>query len=160
MDDFEDAFPSVYGRAYGVAFVILGGRAEAEDIAAEVAARAFARWAAIGSYAEPWVVRVAGNLAIDLVRRRRRSLPERQEATVEEGGRLERLDLQRALLGLPKRQREVVVLRFIGDLPEAAVAEALGCSTGTVKSHSSRGWRHFASAWPSPHEQRPTRAPA
>lgn len=138
MDDFEDAFPSVYGRAYGVAFVIVGGRAEAEDIAAEVAARAFSRWVTISPYADPWVVRVAGNLAIDVVRRRRRSLPARRDATVD-GGRLERVDLQRALLRLPKRQREVVVLRFIGDLPEAAVAEALGCSTGTVKSHSARG---------------------
>lgn len=56
-----------------------------------------------------------------------------------EGGRLERVDLQRALLGLAKRQREVVVLSFIGDLPGAGVAEVLGCSTGTVKSHTSRG---------------------
>jgi len=138
LDDFEDAFPTVYGRAYGVAFVIVGSRAEAEDVAAEVAARAFARWATIGPYAEPWAVRVAGNLAIDVVRRRRRSLPARRDAGVD-GGRLERVDLQRALLDLPRRQREVVVLRFIGDLPEAAVAEALGCTTGTVKSHASRG---------------------
>ena len=52
---------------------------------------------------------------------------------------IERVDLQRALLRLPKRQREVVVLRFLADLPEAEVAESLGCSTGTVKSHASRG---------------------
>jgi RNA polymerase sigma factor (sigma-70 family) len=138
LDDFEHAFPSLYGRAYGVAFVIVGSRAEAEDVAAEVAARAYPRWATIAAYADPWVVRVAGNLAIDLVRRRHRPLPAGREAAAVPG-RVERIDLQRALLGLPRRQREVVVLRFIGDLPEAAVAEALGCTTGTVKSHASRG---------------------
>ena len=39
---------------------------------------------------------------------------------------------------LPK-QREVVVLRYVVDLPEAEVAETLGCSVGTVKTHASRG---------------------
>ena len=37
------------------------------------------------------------------------------------------------------RQREVLVLRFLADLPEADVAKALGCSVGSVKQHASRG---------------------
>ena len=32
-----------------------------------------------------------------------------------------------------------MLLRFVADQPEAAVAVALGCSLGTVKSHASRG---------------------
>jgi RNA polymerase sigma factor (sigma-70 family) len=51
----------------------------------------------------------------------------------------QRVDLQRALLELSPKQREVVVLRYVVDLPEAAVAESLGCSVGTVKTHASRG---------------------
>ena len=44
-----------------------------------------------------------------------------------------------ALLTLPRRQREVLVLRFWLDLTEAQVAATLGCSVGTVKSQASRG---------------------
>ncbi|HEX5095370.1 MAG TPA: sigma factor-like helix-turn-helix DNA-binding protein, partial [Acidimicrobiia bacterium] len=51
----------------------------------------------------------------------------------------ERVDLYRALESLPKRQRQVVMLRYVADLPEAAVATALHCSVGNVKSNASRG---------------------
>jgi RNA polymerase sigma-70 factor (sigma-E family) len=44
-----------------------------------------------------------------------------------------------ALAALPERQREVLVLRYYDDLSEAAIAEALGISTGAVKTHASRG---------------------
>ena len=40
---------------------------------------------------------------------------------------------------LSRRQREVVAMRYLADLPEAEVAAALGCSVGTVKQHASRG---------------------
>jgi RNA polymerase sigma-70 factor (sigma-E family) len=46
-----------------------------------------------------------------------------------------------ALAGLPQRQRAVLILRYIEDLPEAAIAELLGCSAGTVKTHAHRGLR-------------------
>ena len=49
------------------------------------------------------------------------------------------LELQAALLRLPKRQREAVVLRYFADLTDAAAAELLGCAPGTVKTHASRG---------------------
>jgi len=138
LDDFEVAFPPLYQRAYGVAFVILGDRTEAEDVAAEATARALARWSKVCIYATPWTIRVAGNLSIDRIRSQRRVPPLGGHDPSTPTG-VERVDLQRALLRLPKRQREVLVLRFIADLPEAAVAESLGCSTGTVKSHASRG---------------------
>jgi RNA polymerase sigma factor (sigma-70 family) len=48
------------------------------------------------------------------------------------------LDLVRAVVSLPRRQREVVVLRFYVDLTEAEVARALGCPLGTVKSRAAR----------------------
>ena len=47
--------------------------------------------------------------------------------------------VRRALAALPARQRAVLVLRYFEDLPEAQVADLLGCSVGTVKTHSSRG---------------------
>jgi RNA polymerase sigma-70 factor (sigma-E family) len=51
----------------------------------------------------------------------------------------ERLVLRRALLRLSKRHRAVLVLRFWADLSVEQVADVLGCSTGTVKSQTSRG---------------------
>jgi RNA polymerase sigma-70 factor (sigma-E family) len=44
----------------------------------------------------------------------------------------------KALQQLPPRQREVLVLRYYGDLSEAEIAEATGISKGTVKSTASR----------------------
>jgi RNA polymerase sigma-70 factor (sigma-E family) len=44
-----------------------------------------------------------------------------------------------ALQGLPRRQREVLVLRYYLDLDEGSIARELGISRGAVKSHASRG---------------------
>ena len=138
MDDFDRQFPSLFRRAYGVAFVLVGDREDARDIAQETLARLHVNWAKVSEFATPWVVRVAGNLALDRVRRRKRT---RALPSVEPvpGPDPHRVDLQRALLALSRRQRDVVILRYIADLPEADVARALGCSVGTVKTHASRG---------------------
>ena len=45
----------------------------------------------------------------------------------------------RALGRLPRRQREVLTLRYYADLSEAQIADALGISAGSVKAHASRG---------------------
>ena len=49
--------------------------------------------------------------------------------------------VRQALQALPRRQRAVLVLRYFLDLPEAEVADLLGCSPGTVKTHAHRGLR-------------------
>ena len=59
---------------------------------------------------------------------------------------LERDRLIRALRRLPTRQRECLVLRYYGDLSELQIAEAMGISTGAVKSHASRGMAALRSA--------------
>jgi RNA polymerase sigma-70 factor (sigma-E family) len=51
--------------------------------------------------------------------------------------------LRRALAALPARQRAALVLRYFEDLPEAHVADLLGCSVGRVKTHTSRGIRQL-----------------
>jgi RNA polymerase sigma-70 factor (sigma-E family) len=50
-----------------------------------------------------------------------------------------------ALRSLPDRQREVLTLRFYLDLSEAEIAETLGISTGSVKTHAHRGMAALAS---------------
>lgn len=100
--------------------------------------RAYTRWDQIGAYVEPWITRVATNLALDGLRRRNRVIrvPTRR---VEQPVVDQRLDLARAIARLPKRQREAVALRYVADLSEADVSQAMACSVGSVKQHASRG---------------------
>ncbi|BBH68683.1 RNA polymerase sigma24 factor [Actinoplanes sp. OR16] len=58
---------------------------------------------------------------------------------VQDTGAEDREVLRKALKRVPRQQRAVLVLRFFYDLPVEEVAGILGCSAGTVKSHTSRG---------------------
>jgi RNA polymerase sigma-70 factor (sigma-E family) len=140
---FEEVFPVLMRDAYRVAYRLLGDRTEAEDVAQEACARTYSRWASVSDHAEPWCVRVASNLALDLLRARTRAV--RRNERLKTNDRVtapmldERLDLYAALAKLPRRQRETVVLRYLGDLSEAQTADLIGCSVGSVKTHASRG---------------------
>jgi len=137
---FEEAFPDLYRLAYRVSFRVLGDRGDAEDVAQEALARAHVRWLRLRERPEGWIVTVATNLSIDRHRRRRRLTSLVMEPlTLVDVHQAERIDLARALRRLPRRQREVVVLRYLADWSESDVAAALGVSAGAVKSHASRG---------------------
>jgi DNA-directed RNA polymerase specialized sigma24 family protein len=141
QDDFEVAFPRLLRRAHAVGARILRDRTLAEDIAAETLTRAVVRWPRVQRMRSPdaWVTRVATNLAIDAIRRDRRSrqahgpIPAVTPPAI--GARME---LQDAIGQLPRRQREVVALRFLVDLSESDVASVLGISVGSVKTHAHR----------------------
>ena len=139
---FDEQFDRLAAIAHRVAYRILGDRADAEEVAQEALARAFARWRSVADHAEPWVARVATNLAIGRWRKRRPSLPfaEGHAAPTADASALalERHGLVAALARLPRRQREVVVLRYLADLPEQAVADQLGTTVGSVKQHAHR----------------------
>ena len=136
---FDDQFEELTGLAYRIGFRILGNRAEAEEVAQEAMIRAYTRWRTVRGYPRPWVSRVATNLAIGVLRKRR--VPPAGAEVAADGAdlTLERMELQRHLLSLPRRQREVVALRYLADLSEADVARGLGCSVGAVKRHARRG---------------------
>ncbi len=137
---FDLAFEGLYRLAYRVAFRLLGDRGDAEDVAQEALARAALRWSRLEDRPEGWVTRVASNLAIDRIRRRRRTLPPPNRplglVDLHVG---ERGDLVNGLRRLPRRQREAVVLRYLADFSEADAAIVMHCSVGTVKSHCARG---------------------
>ncbi len=142
---YEAQFPALHRRAYAVAYRLLGLTDKAEDIAQETMARAYVRWAKIGDDPTGWCVTVAVNLTLDQLRsaerdrRRQRQLIALDSPASRDPYVAERLDLYAALRALPRRQRQIVALRWIGDLSEAQTAAALGVSLGTVKSQSSRG---------------------
>lgn len=137
---FEEAFPELFRLAYRVSFRVLGDRGDAEDVAQEALARAHLRWPHLREKPEGWIVTVATNLSIDRHRRRRRLTGlAREPLALVDVHQAERIDLARALRRLPRRQREVVVLRYLADWSERDVAAALGISAGAVKSHASRG---------------------
>jgi RNA polymerase sigma-70 factor (sigma-E family) len=143
-EQFEEVFPELFRLAYRVSFRVLGDRGDAEDVAQEALARTHVRWSRLRDNPQGWVVTVSTNLAIDRLRRRRRTVESGSEpVALVEMHLSERIDLARALRRLPRRQREVVVLRYLADWPELEVADALGCSAGTVKSHASRGLAHL-----------------
>lgn len=128
------------------AWLLTGNRATAEDLVQASLVRTWSRWDRLERVeaAEPYVRRVMVTLYATWWRRRWRAevptgtLPE--PSTVDDHadavGLREAVRL--ALDRLPRRQRAVVVLRFFSDLSVAETAAALGCSTGTVKSQTSK----------------------
>jgi RNA polymerase sigma factor (sigma-70 family) len=135
---FEDLFISAFAKVRAASARITGPDI-AEDLAVEAFARAFARWERVSTMASPegWVIRVATNLALDEVRRKKALLP----AIVVRDAPADivaRDDVVTAMRSLTRRQQEVVVLRYIVDLPEAEVAQVLGLSVGSVKTHLHR----------------------
>jgi RNA polymerase sigma-70 factor (ECF subfamily) len=134
---FDDRFDALGAIAYRVAYRVLGDRHDAEEVAQEALARAYARWRTVAGHDEPWVARVATNLAIGRWRRRRPTGAMVDAATADPDV-LARIELVAALERLPRRQREVVVLRYLADLSERDVAAALHTTVGSVKQHAHR----------------------
>jgi RNA polymerase sigma-70 factor (ECF subfamily) len=143
-DAFDGWFLDTYPRVVATVERLLGSRSAAEDVVAEAFIRALVRWSRIGrlDHRDAWVFRVATNLAVDVLRRK----PPRPEAAAGGGDGGDgaaavelRLLLAPALRRLSRRQREAVVLRYLGQMSEREVADALDLTVGTVKTHLRRG---------------------
>jgi len=78
---------------------------------------------------------VAADFTSTVLERGSASHPNESAVTVVD----DRDDLVRRLSRLPEQQRKIVVMRYYADQSEAAVADALGISIGTVKSAAARG---------------------
>ena len=141
-DDFDALFRDLYVPAYRVALRMLRDRQEAEDAASEALARTAAAWTRVRGleHQRAWVLRVTANVAIDILRKRRPA-QEGDAARGPDGPRDadDRVVLAAALRRLPRRQREVLVLRFLADMTEAEVAAHLQITRGAVKVHANRG---------------------
>ncbi|HEX7168331.1 MAG TPA: sigma-70 family RNA polymerase sigma factor [Acidimicrobiales bacterium] len=146
MPGFDEVAADVLRVAHRVARAIVHDPQDALDISQETAARALAAWPAMATHPEPWAATVAHNLAIGVLRRRTRDdrpLPTGSPTDVD-GTTITRADLAKALEQLPERQRQVLLLRYWADMSERQIADALGCTPGTVKTHTSRALARLA----------------
>lgn len=143
-DEYDAFVDAELPRLLGYARVLTGSHHDAWDLTQETLIRLGLKWAQVerggnpAAYARKTLVR----LNIDRFRRTSRehlvgSVPDVAVVDTPALG----LDpwLAEGLASLSPRQRTAMVLRYVDDLDLAGLAEAMGCSTGTAKSHLSRG---------------------
>jgi RNA polymerase sigma-70 factor (sigma-E family) len=135
-----------------LAYLILGDSAVAEEIVMEALLKTFSGWGRIRDpeRGEAYLRRAVINLCRSRIRRKV------LEARTRAAGKLPPVwnDDERetnrvvwdAVRSLPERQRACVVLRYYEDLSETQIADALGCSTGTVKSQLAKARATLAHA--------------
>jgi len=143
---FEEVYGEFLPRITGFLRTKLGDPGDAEDVAAQVFARAFdayPRFEPRGTTPAAWLFRIARNAAFD--HSRRTSRRQRAEHAVSEidrqsddpirlaERRFEYRTLRYAIARLPHRQREAVVLRLKDGLSFAEVGERLGRSEDAAK---------------------------
>ncbi|KGN34873.1 RNA polymerase sigma24 factor [Knoellia sinensis KCTC 19936] len=131
-------------RLLGIALSLTGHRQDAEDLVQDCVAKVLVSWSKVQRATTPdaYVRTIMVNTFLS--RRRRRSSSEfvshdtvtadhRRVTASSESQVVERDHLWQVLTKLPPRERAVVVLRYYEDLPDAAIADILGCSPGAVR---------------------------
>jgi RNA polymerase sigma-70 factor (sigma-E family) len=126
---------------------VAGDPHTAEDLLQDSLLRVLPRWESIreGAAADAYVRRTITRQYVSRQRRSSRRevvsawLPEPPTSTPDLIDPREAQEVWGLVLALPARQRAAVALRFYEQLSVAETAEVLGCSTGTVKSNTSRG---------------------
>jgi RNA polymerase sigma-70 factor (sigma-E family) len=148
VDHLTETYRAHYRSLLGLAALLLDDTASCEDVVQEAFIRVHS---ARNRVREPektlaYLRQTVVNLSRSALRRRILGLkllskPMPDMASAEEGAydQLERDALIKAMRGLQRRQREVLVLRYFADMTEAQVAETLGISLGSVKAYGSRG---------------------
>ena len=143
MCTWDELISAHYAKIYQFAFRYLGNAAEAEDVTQEVFLRAYElRGESLGrSQLRTWLYTVARNRCIDHHRSLRRwaaLLPAlsgtRPSVSSAEGSDL----VQKLVSGLPRKQREVFILRHWHGFSTKDTAEVVGVTEGTVKSQLTR----------------------
>lgn len=141
--------PLVFAHAYRM----LNDAGEAEDVAQEAMLRLWRHaphWdAAGGASVRTWLYRVTANLCIDRLRKTRPDgLPDELEisdgapsveAKMQNDAR--HMALEEALMQLPDRQRQAVVLRHIEGLGNTEIAQIMDIGPRAVESLTARGKR-------------------
>ena len=148
-EEYAALYAATWPRLYRVAYGVVHDAGRAEDAVQTAMATAYASWDRVRAAERPeaYLRTMVMNEVLGTRRRgwwrleRSGAVPEPAgESRVDDPGHrtvLDRDELWGWLARLAPRQRAVVVLRYFEDLSEAEIAEALGCSRGTVKSQAS-----------------------
>ena len=135
-DGFEGWYRGAYPRLFTAMVGVCGDRDVAAEVADEAFLRAWSRWERVCAMDAPegWTYRVALNLLRTQLRRRRverRLLPRMlRRADVDAPGG----EVWELVRMLPPRQRVAIVLRYVGDLDEQHIVQAMSITRGTVAS--------------------------
>lgn len=133
------------------AYLLTGHAQDAEDLVQTTLVKVVPHWRRISDNPEPYVRRVLVNENVSRWRRRRwreESTGELPERLAEAPDHDELMAVRSALAGLAPRQRAVLVLRYYEGCTEAEVADQLGISAGTVKSHARDGLARLRTVLP------------
>jgi RNA polymerase sigma-70 factor (sigma-E family) len=132
------------------AVVLTNDRGLAEDVVQEVLIRAERRWDLIIGldHPEAYLRRMVVNEFLSWRRKWSRIIPHPaaqadRAADVPDhaAAYAQREELLAEVAKLPRQQRVVLVLRYFEDLPDAEIAEILGCTASTVRGYALRGLR-------------------
>ncbi len=155
--EFTEYYATRAASVRSTAYLLCGDWHTAEDLVQTTFTKLYLAWDRVHAHErmDAYVRKTVIRAFIDLRRRPwRREVPSTGQTatgewtTVSAGGAVpsgpetgteDRVVLLRALAAVPPRQRAVLVLRYWEDVSEAATAEILNCSTGTVKSQAARG---------------------
>jgi RNA polymerase sigma-70 factor (sigma-E family) len=163
--DIDERF-AAYVRDRGehhlrVAVLLTGDWHAAEDLVQASLVKLYRAWPKLRGDGDPdaYLRRIMVNTHRSWWRARWRretpagELPETVIADFADGQALT-AQVRQALQALPRQQRAVLVLRYYADLPEAEIADLLGCSPGTVKTHAHRGLRALRENFREDHYER------
>ncbi len=149
-DAFEALYDAFHRLVYGVAYRVLADAPAAEDVTQAVFMKV---WSAPelfrGGNVPAWLVRIARNRALDLVRSRSthaeselpESLPETESIEDVAFARLDARKVRQALAELPPEQRTPIELGFFGGITHEEIARRSGVPLGTIKTRIRTGLR-------------------
>ena len=145
-ESFEVFYRREYHAVVALAFALTGRAAVAEELAQDAFLVAHKSWAKVAAYDSPgaFVRRVVTNISISFTRR----LTAEARALTRLGARPSvwaaplppaDADFWRSVRSLPRRQAQVLALRYLEDRSDHEIAHILGCSEPTVRVHLHNG---------------------
>jgi len=168
VDRDEQALSELYDQlapwVLGVAHRVLGDDDEAGEVVSDVFVQV---WTKIRQHDAtrgplvPWVLSIARNRALDLLRRRRRWHRKAERLQLEQGGDEAETtapgeasvpgwpvhqEVHRALAALPAEQREALTLAYFEGLSQSEIAKRTGTPLGTVKTRMRIAQQRLADA--------------
>lgn len=155
-EPLKDIYQDYIGYIYSVIFSVVGSKENAEDLTSDFFIKLWEQSEKYrpGTGHKAWMSRIAHNMAIDFLRKRKReTLTDEMESAADEDGSagngrntiyaadqtspvedevVTNLALKQALMALSEDERAVINMKIMGDMTFKSIAQALGVSMGTV----------------------------